>query len=88
MVADTEAEVRRLLAYCGLPFEEQCLRFFENERPVSTASSQQVRQPIFRDSLDQWQHYQEWLGPLREALGNVLSSYRDVPGFESTQSMA
>ncbi|HEX9138794.1 MAG TPA: sulfotransferase [Steroidobacteraceae bacterium] len=88
MVADTEVEVRRLLAYCGLPFEEQCLRFFENERPVSTASSQQVRQPIYREGLDQWRHYQEWLGPLQEALGPVLPCYPDVPSFESRQAVA
>ena len=49
MIEDTEAEVRRLLDYCGLPFEEQCLRFYENERAVRTASSEQVRQPIFKD---------------------------------------
>ena len=49
MVEDTEAEVRRLLDYCGLPFEDGCLRFFENERPVRTPSSEQVRQPIYRD---------------------------------------
>ena len=50
IVEDTEAEVRRLLDYCGLPFEPECLRFFENERPVRTASSEQVRQPIYREA--------------------------------------
>ena len=69
LVEDTEREVRRLLEYCGLPFEERCLRFYENERAVRTASSEQVRQPIFRDGLDQWRHYEQWLGPLRDALG-------------------
>ena len=49
LVEDTESEVRRLLEYCGLPFEAECLRFFENERPVRTASSEQVRQPIYRE---------------------------------------
>ena len=68
MVADTELETRRLLDYCGLPFEEGCLRFFENERPVRTASSEQVRQPIYRDGLEQWRNYEPWLGPLAEAL--------------------
>ena len=68
MVDDTEAEVRRLLEYCGLPFESDCLRFYENERAVRTPSSEQVRSPIFRDGLEQWRHYEQWLGPLKEAL--------------------
>ena len=80
LVEDTETEVRRLLEYCGLPFEAGCLRFFENERPVRTASSEQVRQPIYRDGMDQWRHYDEWLGPLRAALGPVLDTYPAVPG--------
>jgi predicted Zn-dependent protease len=81
MIEDTEAEVRRLLDYCGLPFEEQCLRFYENERAVRTASSEQVRRPIFRDGIDHWRHYEPWLGPLKEALGSVLESYPAVPDF-------
>jgi tetratricopeptide (TPR) repeat protein len=79
MVEDTESEVRRLLDYCGLPFEPGCLRFFENERPVRTASSEQVRKPIYREGLDQWRHYEAWLGPLKEALGEVLDAYPAVP---------
>lgn len=79
MVDDTEGEVRRLLDYCGLPFEAQCLRFFENARPVRTASSEQVRQPIFREGLEQWRHYQPWLGPLKAALGPVLDAYPEPP---------
>jgi hypothetical protein len=79
MIENTESEVRRLLDYCGLPFEEQCLRFYENERAVRTASSEQVRQPIFRDGMGQWRHYEPWLGPLKEALGAVLEHYPDVP---------
>ena len=75
MVEDTEAEVRRLLDYCGLPFDENCLRFYENDRPVRTASSEQVRKPIFRDGVDQWRHYEPWLDPLKAALGPVLDSY-------------
>jgi Sulfotransferase family len=71
MVADTEAEVRRLLDYCGLPFDDACLRFFENDRPVRTASSEQVRQPIYSSGVDQWRHYEPWLGPLRSALGDI-----------------
>ena len=69
MVEDTETEVRKLLEYCGLPFEPQCLRFYENTRAVRTASSEQVRQPIFREGLDQWRHYEPWLQPLQQALG-------------------
>ena len=79
MVEDTEAEVRRLLEYCGLPFEEACLRFFENERPVRTPSSEQVRQPIYREAVDQWRHYEAWLDPLKAALGAVLDAYPDAP---------
>ena len=71
MVTDTETEVRRLLDYCGLPFDEACLRFFENDRPVRTASSEQVRQPIYTGGVDQWRHYESWLGPLRTALGDI-----------------
>jgi hypothetical protein len=79
MVDDTETEVRRLLDYCGLPFEESCLRFYENDRAVRTASSEQVRQPIFRDSVEQWRNYEPWLGPLVAALGPALTHYPEPP---------
>jgi len=79
LVEDTEARVRALLDYCGLPFEDACLRFHENKRAVRTASSEQVRKPIFRDGLDQWRHYEPWLGPLKVALGPVLEAYPAVP---------
>jgi tetratricopeptide (TPR) repeat protein len=72
MVEDTEAQVRALLDYCGLPFEADCLRFYENSRAVRTASSQQVRLPIFRDGVDQWRHFEPWLAPLKEAIGQDL----------------
>ena len=75
MVADPEAEVRRLLDYCGLPFEPGCLKFYENDRAVRTASSEQVRQPIFTDGVDQWRAYEPWLGPLKTALGPVLTTW-------------
>jgi hypothetical protein len=81
MVDDTEGEVRRLLDYCGLPFEEGCLRFYENERAVRTASSEQVRQPIYREGVDHWRHFAPWLGPLKEALGPVLDAWPEVPEF-------
>src|ERR1700678_1953071 len=83
MVEDTESEVRRLLEYCGLPFEESCLRFYENDRAVRTASSEQVRQPIFREAMDHWRHYEPCLGPLKEALGAVLERYPSVPEVTS-----
>jgi len=77
MVEDTEVEVRRLLDYCGLPFEEACLRFYETNRTVRTVSSEQVRRPIFREGLDQWRNFEPWLDPLKIALGPALESWRD-----------
>jgi tetratricopeptide (TPR) repeat protein len=76
MVENTEGEVRRLLDYCGLAFESACLNFHETDRAVRTASSEQVRQPIFREGLDHWRNYEPWLGPLKEALGPALESWR------------
>jgi hypothetical protein len=69
------------LQYCNLPFEETCLRFYETGRAVRTASSEQVRQPIFREGVDHWRHYEPWLEPLKVALGSVLNAYPDVPEF-------
>jgi tetratricopeptide (TPR) repeat protein len=68
LVNHTEAEVRRLLAYCGLEFEARCLRFWESTRAVSTPSAEQVRRPIFRDGLSAWRNYEPWLGPLKQSL--------------------
>jgi tetratricopeptide (TPR) repeat protein len=68
LVEDTETEIRRLLDYCGLPFEEGCLRFWETDRAVVTPSAEQVRTPIFKDALQQWRNFEPWLGPLRAAL--------------------
>jgi predicted Zn-dependent protease len=79
LIDDTEAQVRRLLDHCGLAFEDGCLRFYENERAVRTASSEQVRQPIFREGVDHWRHYEAWLGPLKQALGPVLEAYPAGP---------
>jgi hypothetical protein len=81
MIEDTEAEVGRLLAYCGLDFESDCLRFYENDRPVRTPSAQQVRQPIYRDGMDHWRNYEPWLGPLERALGDALERYPNSPRF-------
>ena len=71
MVADTDPQVRRLLHAVGLPFEAKCLRFWETERAVQTASSEQVRRPIFRDGVDQWRDFDAFLGELRAALGEL-----------------
>jgi tetratricopeptide (TPR) repeat protein len=88
LVADTEAEVRRILACCGLPFEAGCLRFFDNDRPVRTASSEQVRQPIYRGAIDHWRHYAPWLGELEAALGPVLARYRQTPGCAGSMHLS
>jgi hypothetical protein len=78
MVDDTEAEVRALLAACGLDFEDACLRFHENDRAVRTPSSEQVRQPIFKEGTEAWQAFEPWLDPLKAALGSVLHHYPDT----------
>jgi tetratricopeptide (TPR) repeat protein len=77
VVADLEGNVRRLLDYCGLEFEPACVEFYRTERSVRTASSEQVRQPIYREALEQWRHFEPWLGPLRDALGDAVTRYRD-----------
>jgi tetratricopeptide (TPR) repeat protein len=74
-----ETEVRAMLDYLGLPFEEACLEFHRNPRAVRTASSEQVRRPINRDGLGQWEPYAQWLGPLRAALGDLVETYADRP---------
>ena len=73
VVEDLEGSVRRILEYCGLPFEDACIEFHKTKRSVRTPSSEQVRQPIFRDGLDQWKKFEPWLEPLREALGPQLA---------------
>ena len=81
LVADTETQVRRLLAYLGLPFEDATLRFWETERVVKTVSSEQVRRPIFKDGVEQWRNYEPWLGPLKAALGPTLETWRGDPAL-------
>ena len=76
VVEDLEGSVRRILNYCGLEFEQGCVVFHNNTRSVRTPSSEQVRQPIFRDGLDQWTNYEAWLGPLRDTLGDAVDRYR------------
>jgi tetratricopeptide (TPR) repeat protein len=79
LIADTEGEVRRLLEHVGVPFDDACLRFHETRRAVRTPSSEQVRQPIFSDGMDQWRSFDPWLDPLRDALGSVLTCYPETP---------
>jgi tetratricopeptide (TPR) repeat protein len=79
MVDDTENEVRRLLDYCGLEFEPSCLEFYKTERAIRTASSEQVRQPIYREATEEWIRYEQHLRPLKAALGPVLDAYPDAP---------
>lgn len=75
LVADFENEVRRLLNYCRLPFEAECLRFYDNRRIVQTVSSEQVRRPIFSDEVNKWRNYEPWLGPLKDVLGDLIDRY-------------
>ena len=77
VVNNLEREVRRILDYCELPFESSCIDFHSNPRAVRTPSSEQVRQPIYREALEQWKYYEPWLAPLKEALGPALWSYRN-----------
>ena len=79
LVADPRSEVRKLLDYCELPFEQDCLHFYENRRVVQTISSEQVRRPIYADAVDQWRNYEPWLGPLKDALGDLADSYPSAP---------
>ena len=84
LVDHPEGEVRRLLDYLGLPFEESCLRFHENSRAVRTASSEQVRRPLNREGMDQWKPYEAWLAPLKTALGPILKTYPATPHTHNT----
>ena len=79
VVDDLEHEVRRLLDFCELPFDERCLRFYETERNIRTPSSEQVRQPIYREATEAWQPFVRWLDPLKTALGPALDGYPQTP---------
>lgn len=83
LVDNTEHEIRSLLAYCGLDFEPACLEFHKTERAVRTPSSEQVRQPIYRQATDEWQKYDAHLGPLKAVLGGVLDAYPEPPATSS-----
>jgi hypothetical protein len=76
VVADLEGQVRRMLDFLGLPFEQACVEFHKTEREVRTASSEQVRQPINTQGLEQWRRYDAHLGPLKAALGPALDDWR------------
>ncbi|WP_207790264.1 tetratricopeptide repeat-containing sulfotransferase family protein [Glacieibacterium frigidum] len=78
MIADPDTEIAALLAYCGLDYEPACRNFHETDRAVRTASSEQVRQPLYASAVDHWQHYNLWLGPLKDSLGKALDSYAIV----------
>ena len=91
VVADLEGSVRRILEYCGLDFEWACVDFHQNRRSVRTPSSEQVRQPIFRDGLDQWKRYEAFLDPLKEALGHALAGLENEvsrPPLQATDRYA
>jgi tetratricopeptide (TPR) repeat protein len=76
VVEDLEGSVRRILGFCGLEFEPQCIEFHKTVRSVRTASSEQVRRPLNRDGVDQWRNFEPWLAPLRDALGDAVDNYR------------
>jgi tetratricopeptide (TPR) repeat protein len=78
VVDDLAGSVRRLLEFCSLEFEPQCVEFYKTQRSVRTASSEQVRQPIYREGLEQWRNFEPWLGELKSALGDALTRYRDA----------
>ncbi len=75
VIADIETQVRRILDYCGLPFEEECLAFHNTQRSIRTASSEQVRQPLYATGVDQWRHFEGYLSPMREQLGELISAH-------------
>ena len=77
MVADLETQARRIIAYIGLPWDDACLRFYETERKVLTASVTQVRRPIYTSSVNRWRKYEAYLKPLIEELGPLVQQYED-----------
>jgi hypothetical protein len=78
VVTDTEAQVRRLLDFCDLPWEDACLRFYESERPIRTPSAEQVRQPIYDRSIGQWRRYEAHLDELIETIEPIRERYRHL----------
>lgn len=84
LVADTEGGTREILDFCGLNWDDDCLRFFENRRAIRTASHWQVRQPVYSSSVGRWRHFEKYLGPLKEALqSHGIDPAAGVTGNES-----
>jgi tetratricopeptide (TPR) repeat protein len=81
LVADLEGEVRRMLDFLELPFEQGCLEYYKSDRAFNSFSNEQVRRPIFKDGVERWRSYEPWFGPLKAALGPVLDAYPEVPEF-------
>jgi hypothetical protein len=79
LIEDQEGEVRRLLDFIGVPFDQACLESHRTRRAVNTPSAEQVRRPINRDGVDYWRHYEAWLSPMHESLGDALDRWSDVP---------
>jgi hypothetical protein len=77
VVDDVESSVRRMLDFCGLEYEPACLKFHETRRSIHSASSEQVRRPIFHEGLTGWRNFEPWLGALKDALGDAVVRYRD-----------
>jgi tetratricopeptide (TPR) repeat protein len=86
VVDDLEGQARRLIAYCGLPWDDRCLSFHRNSRPVKTASTVQVRQPLFRSSLQRWRKYEAGLAPLLRELGEIVPQKISIPDILSIQT--
>ncbi len=84
LVTDFEPQVRRLVEYCGLPWEDACLEFHQTDRPIRTASSEQVRQPVYTGSIGFWRNYESHLGELIEVLEDVLPRYRQYESIRPT----
>ena len=78
VVDDLQTEVKRILDYCGLPFEESCVEFHKTTRSIRTPSAEQVRQPIYKSGLEQWRNFEPWLDLLKEALGPELRERFDI----------
>lgn len=83
IVANPSWEIERLLAYCGLPVEEQCLHFHATDRAIHSISSEQVRRPLYRDAVAHWKRYEPWLAPLKEELAEL--ALEDCDGAIETQ---
>jgi hypothetical protein len=75
VVSDLENQVHRILEYCGLPWEDSCLNYYDTDRPVRTPSSEQVRQPIYSGSMHRWRNYDQHLDELKEILGPIMGRY-------------